>query len=134
MLKILVVAAAACAALAQVPPTAYVNFEGAQTNPIRLSADGKFLYASNRGDENNIAIFSVNPQTGMLTAAGYQSCGGATPRNFIIDPTGNYLLVANQNTSDIFVYLIDKATGKLVITNNRILVGNPSCLKFTPAE
>jgi len=42
--------------------------------------------------------------------------------------------VANQNTSDIFVYLIDKTTGKLVSTNSKILIGNPSCLKFTAAE
>lgn len=58
MLKILVVAAAACAALAQVPPAAYVNFEGAQTNPIRLSADGKFLYAVNTPDAR-LSVFDV---------------------------------------------------------------------------
>lgn len=97
---------------------------------IHISPDGKFLYASNRGDENNIAIFSVNPQTGMLTAAGYQSCGGATPRNFIIDPTGNYLLVANQKTNNIVVFKRDKVTGQLQPTLQQIEVPNPVCLQL----
>jgi 6-phosphogluconolactonase len=48
---------------------------------IHVSPDGKFLYASNRGDENNIAIFSVNPGTGKLTSVGYQLLrGSATPQ------------------------------------------------------
>jgi 6-phosphogluconolactonase len=59
---------------------------------------------------------------------------GKTPRNFVIDPTGNFLLVANQNSDDIYVYRINKATGKLTLTSSKISIGNPSCLKFTPAE
>lgn len=101
---------------------------------IHVSPDGNFLYCTDRGDDNAIIVFAINKETGRLTYVERVSSRGKTPRNFVIDPSGKFLLVANQNTSDIFVYLIDKATGKLVITNNRILVGNPSCLKFTPAE
>jgi len=101
---------------------------------IHVSPDGKFLYASNRGDANEIVVFSINPDNGRLTFVERKPSMGKTPRNFVIDPSGNFLLVANQNSDDVFVYRINKQTGKLTLTGSKITVGNPTCLKFTPAE
>lgn len=97
---------------------------------IHTSLDGKFLYVSNRGDENNIAIFSINAATGKLKLKGYQPTLGKTPRNFIIDPTGNYLLVANQNTNNIVIFKRDKQTGLLSETGKGLDVPNPVCLQM----
>lgn len=97
---------------------------------IHVSPDGKFLYASNRGDENTITIFSINPATGKLKLKGYQSTLGKTPRNFIIDPTGNYLLVANQNTDNIVIFKRSKQTGLLTPTGKQIEVSMPVCLQM----
>ncbi len=96
---------------------------------IHISPDGKFLYASNRGDENNIAIFSVAAD-GKLTSVGYQSTMGMQPRNFMIDPTGNFLLAANQKTSNIVIYKRDKATGLLKVLPKQLEILNPVCLKM----
>jgi 6-phosphogluconolactonase len=96
---------------------------------IHISPDGKFLYASNRGTENNIAIFSVAAD-GVLTAKGYQSTMGEQPRNFMIDPTGNFLLAANQKTSNIVVYKRNKQTGLLQALPNQLNIPNPVCLKM----
>jgi DNA-binding beta-propeller fold protein YncE len=52
---------AVCAAgpvSAQVPPSAYVNYEGAQTNPIRMSTDGTRLFAVNTPD-SRVSVFSL---------------------------------------------------------------------------
>ncbi len=68
---------------------------------IHLSPDGRFLYASNRGDANSIAIYAVNVNNGKLLLKGFESTQGVAPRNFVIDPTGNYLLVANQDSNNI---------------------------------
>ncbi len=97
---------------------------------IHVSPDGNFLYASNRGDENNIAIFSVNKKTGALTSAGYQPVLGKTPRNFMIDPTGQYLLVANQATDNIVIFKRDRKTGLLNATGDEIKIPTPVCLKM----
>ncbi len=97
---------------------------------IHASPDGKFLYASNRGDENTITIFSVNSATGKLKLAGYQSTMGKTPRNFMIDPTGNFLLAANQNTDNIVIFKRNKTTGMLTPTGTEIKVSKPVCLKM----
>jgi 6-phosphogluconolactonase len=97
---------------------------------IHVSADGKFLYCSNRGDANTITIFKINPATGKLTIAGYQSVMGDAPRNFSIDPSGNFLLVANQKTDNIIIFKRNKLTGLLTDSGNKIDVGNPVCLKW----
>ena len=97
---------------------------------IHVSPDGKFLYASNRAEVNNIAIFSINQHNGKLSLVGHQSTLGKTPRNFNFDPSGNFLLVANQNSDNVVVFKIDKDTGLLTDTGNRIDVGKPVCLKW----
>lgn len=96
---------------------------------IHLSPDRKFLYVSNRGNENNIAIFSVD-DAGMLRVVGYQSTMGIKPRNFIIDPSGNYLLAANQQTNNIVIFKRDVKTGLLKYTGEQVSILQPVCLKM----
>ena len=101
---------------------------------IHVSPDGKFLYCSNRGESNTIAIFSINPSNGQLFGIDHQSTLGKTPRNFNFDPTGNFLLVANQNSDEVVIFSRDKETGLLTDTGQRINVSTPVCLKWIPVE
>ncbi|HEY8511187.1 MAG TPA: lactonase family protein [Cyclobacteriaceae bacterium] len=96
---------------------------------IHVSPDGKFLYGSNRGEANEITIYSIG-KDGKLTYVGRQSTLGRTPRNFAIDPTGNFLLAANQDTNDIVIFKRDQKTGLLQDTGKRIQLDKPVCLKF----
>ena len=100
---------------------------------IHVSPDGKFLYASNRGDANDIAIYSID-KIGKLVFVGSQSTLGKTPRNFAIDPSGKFLLVANQETDDIYVFKRDLATGLLTKTAHKINVGAPVFLNFVSTK
>lgn len=97
---------------------------------IHVSPDGKFLYASNRGESNTIAIFKINPKTGKPIWAGAQSTLGKKPRNFNFDPTGNFLLVANQDSDEIVVFRRDLNTGLLTDTGKRIAVPSPVCVQW----
>jgi 6-phosphogluconolactonase len=97
---------------------------------IHVSADGKFLYASNRGESNTIAIYKIDQKNGSITLVGHQSTLGKTPRNFNFDPSGNFLLVANQNSDDIVIFKVDKKTGLLSDSGKRINAGNPVCIKW----
>jgi 6-phosphogluconolactonase len=96
---------------------------------IHVSPDGKFLYASNRAEVNEIAIYSIGKQ-GKIRLIGRQSTMGKTPRNFAIDPSGNFLLAANQDTNEIIIFRRDKKTGLLTPTGKKIEVDKPVCLKF----
>jgi 6-phosphogluconolactonase len=99
---------------------------------IHVSADGRFLYASNRYAANDIAIFSIDQKNGNLKYEGSQDVIGKKPRNFTLSPEGKYLLVANQETDDIRIFRRNPETGKLTNTENIIHVGNPVCLQLYP--
>lgn len=96
---------------------------------IHISPDGKFLYISNRGKSNNIAICQISA-TGELKVIGFESVLGVQPRNFVIDPTGNYLLAANQGTGNIVIFKRNLATGLLTPNGNQIKQKKPTCLIF----
>lgn len=107
------------------------NFTGSiGSADIHVSPDGRFLYCSNRGSSNSITIFSINQQTGALTKLGEQPSLGTSPRNFNFDPSGNFLLVANQQSDNIVIFSINHQTGLLTDTGKRIAVGNPVCVKW----
>jgi 6-phosphogluconolactonase len=101
------------------------------TAEVVVHPSGKFLYGSNRGHDS-IAVFSVDPETGKLTAVGHQAHKIKTPRNFAIDPTGKYLLVANQDSASIIVFRIDPGTGNLTPTGNEAEVPMPVCIRMMP--
>lgn len=107
------------------------DFKGAiGAADIHISPDGHFLYATNRGDANDISCFKIL-KTGKLLFVDRMSTKGKTPRNFSIDPTGNFLLVGNQDTNNVVVFKRDKVTGKLTDTGKRIELCSPACLVFT---
>ncbi len=96
---------------------------------IHVSADGRFVYCSNRGHDS-IAIFAFDTH-GKLSPIGHESTRGMTPRNFAIDPRGMFLLVANQKSDNIVAFRRDQRTGRLNSTGQIVRVPSPVCLKFT---
>ena len=95
---------------------------------IHIGKDGKYLYGSNRG-ENTIVVYKI-AEDGLLTFAGRVSCGGNWPRNFVIDPTGKFLLVGNQKSDKISVFRINKKTGLPEGPVASAEMKMPACLKF----
>lgn len=98
---------------------------------IHIAPDGQHLYASNRLKADGIAIFTIDPSTGLLTRTGYQPTG-PHPRNFAITPNGRYMLVACRDSNAIELYSIDPVTGLLTPTNRAITTSRPVCLRFFP--
>jgi 6-phosphogluconolactonase len=100
---------------------------------IHISPDARFLYASNREQMNDLSIFRIQ-SSGKLSLVGHQSVLGKAPRNFAIDPTGKFLLVANMNSDEIVVFSRDILNGNLKDTHLRMAVNKPACIKFFPAN
>jgi 6-phosphogluconolactonase len=96
---------------------------------IEISADGRTLYASNRGHDS-MAIFRIALNTGLLEFIEATACGGKTPRFFAIAPEGRHLLVLNEETDDIKTFAIDSASGTLLATGHSVTTGSPVCLVF----
>ena len=106
------------------------DFHGESTAAeIEVDKSGRFIYASNRGDDS-IAVFSSDPSSGRLTLVEVTPTGGKEPRNFTLDPTGRWLLAANQNSNTITVFSVDQATGRLKATGESVDVASPVCVLF----
>ena len=115
--------------LSQTLPSAADGFTGRNyCADIHISMDGKYLYGSNRG-ENTIVVFKIL-EDGTLSLAGRVSCGSDWPRNFVIDPSGKFLLAGNQRSDDISVFIIDSKTGIPNGPVNTESFTSPACLKF----
>lgn len=112
----------------QVVPTVRKNFDGENScADIHITSDGRFLYGSNRG-HNSIVIYRIL-ENGLLEYVDTTPCGGEIPRNFCIDPTNQFLVVANQDTDNICVFRIDQKTGKLSFLHE-IEVPTPVCIQI----
>ena len=98
---------------------------------IAVSPDGRFLYASNRGDDD-LAVFAIDGSSLQLTPAGRVPSGGRGPRSFAIDPSGRWLVAANQGSGSLVVFRLDPATGLPAATGTSVAVPDPVCVVFGP--
>jgi 6-phosphogluconolactonase len=89
-----------------------------------ITRNGRFAYFANR-DNNFLMSFHVNPTTGQLTPIDRTSCGGKTPRNFVLDPTENWMLVANQDSDWISAFRRNPVTGELAAKGNHYPAATP---------
>jgi 6-phosphogluconolactonase len=105
---------------------------------IAYRPDGQFIYATVRGPHapgaNTISVFAVDAKTGNLSLIQNIFCDGDFPRGMGIDPSGHWLIVANQKSGTITVFGIDDTTGKLTPTRQSFSVGSAVDVKFAPAE
>lgn len=111
-------------------PKSYVGTN--KVADIHLNPSGTKLYVSNRG-HNSIAIYDVNAENSKIKFLETVQSGGETPRNFMIDPTGDFAFVANQKSDNIVVFTIDDQ-GMLKQTTNSIEIPEPVCAKYLLLE
>jgi 6-phosphogluconolactonase len=97
---------------------------------IQIHPSGLYLYVSNRGENNNLAIYEISSQNGTLHLLAHQTTYGKGPRSFVIDPSGSFLIVANQDTDNMFTFKIDNSTGLLIDDPIETQTPTPVCLKF----
>ena len=103
--------------------------ENNQGSAIHISADGRYLYAGNRG-HNSIAVFQVNSENGEVEYVDRTSTEGDWPRDFVLDPTEKFLIASNQNSSNLVLFSRDEKDGTLTLLQSDITVPDPTCVKF----
>lgn len=105
------------------------DFTGKSKNTsadIHLDPSGRFLYQSNRGHDA-LAVLQVG-NDGKLTLLGHTPTGGKTPRNFWMDPRGEFIIVANQTTDNLVSFRRDAKTGMLTPTGHELKIPAPVCV------
>ena len=116
----------------QVLPSLPPDFTGDSTGAeITSSADGRFVYCSNRGHDS-VAMFAVDPKTGTLRSTGWAPSLGKTPRYIALDPRQRFLYVTNEQGDTVVPFRVDRKTGHLTPAG-AIPTGSPVTIAFSSA-
>jgi 6-phosphogluconolactonase len=113
------------------------NKEGQQNRAaggLHTSPDGKFLYVANRGEVNELLVFSINAANGQLKELQRRAVEGKEPREFAFDPSGHFVLIANQKSNQIVTVRFDPKTGLLGDTVQKVDFDSPSDFHFLTAH
>jgi 6-phosphogluconolactonase len=100
---------------------------------ILVHPSGNFVYATVRGHDS-VSVFAADQKTGRLTFLQNVSAGGQVPRGLGIDPTGRWLIVANQKSDAAVEFAIDAPTGKISATGQTLKIGSPVDVKFVKSN
>lgn len=104
--------------------------ENCKSAALRLHPNGQWLYASTRGTDT-LTAFSVGEDS-QLAVLQNIAPGVKTPRDFAIDPSGRWLVVAGQDDNQLRVLAVDPATGRLAPTGHGLQVPNCVNVLFAP--
>ena len=106
------------------------EFTGSRSaSELAVSADGRFLYVSNRG-ANVMQVFAIDRATGALAEIQRIDCGGQVPWSFALDPSGRWLIVTNEASGNLAVFAVDRRTGRIRATGQSLAVPKPVVLAF----
>lgn len=106
------------------------DFHGDPTGcDIVLDRAGRFAYVAERGYDHILA-YSIDPATGKLSSLGTTASGGKIPRHFTLDPTEDWVLIANQESDNITVFRRNSKTGELAKTGDSYPLVKPQCIVF----
>jgi 6-phosphogluconolactonase len=120
----------------QTVPTEPESFKGTNTSTAEIAVNkaGTRVYGSNRGHDS-IVIFAVDKDKKTLTPMEHTPTLGKTPRHFTLDPTGKFLLAANQDSSDITIFSVHPNTGQLTPVGKPVKDAPlPVCILFSGAR
>lgn len=110
-----------------VSKTAKAKEKFVSASEIRVHPSGRFVYAANRGHDT-ITAFRTHSSGGRLTPIECEPVRGSWPRNFNLDPTGQWLLSAGRDSNNLAVFNIDDETGELTYTRTMVMVPTPICV------
>lgn len=109
--------------------TVPADYDGQKwASAIRLSADGRFLYASERA-HNSIAVYSVLAD-GSLELLDITATDGQVPRDFSLSPDENYLIAVHQESDNATIFKRDKESGLLTQVSHDFYVPEAVCIVF----
>ena len=94
-----------------------------------ITRDGRFVYFANRGNDF-LYGFKADAKTGTLSPIKRFNCGGKTPRNFVLDPTETWMLVANQDSNWISIFARNPQTGELASEGKNVDAPTPMRILF----
>jgi 6-phosphogluconolactonase len=118
--------------------TGYKPDQQTEGSEVRVDHTGRFVYTSTHGVDatlksvpldGTINVFAINPRTHKLKQIQNITTGGSQPRTFVLDPSGKFLLVGNENSGNVTEFAVDQKTGRLSATG-KVVTGIPEPSAF----
>ena len=102
---------------------------------LHVHNSGRFVIVSNRGHDS-VCVFPVDQETGLLLDPILQHTRGATPRHFQFDASGQWMIVANQDSDTVGIFQFNLSNGEITWTGNQYNIPSPNfvccCDSITP--
>jgi 6-phosphogluconolactonase len=106
-------------------PNNHTGFNGVAA--IRISADNKFIYLSNRGHDS-IVTYEVAQDGANVATKGWTATEGKTPRDFNFNASEDFLIVAHQDSDNLTLFKRDKSTGALTLLQKDFYAPEMTCV------
>jgi 6-phosphogluconolactonase len=103
------------------------------TAEVIVHPNGRVVYVSNR-THDTIAVFQCDPESGHLDLVQNVSTEGEIPRNFSLDLTAKWMIVAHQKSNSAAVFSVSEKDGTLKFTGKKVELGAPVCVRFLAAK
>lgn len=94
---------------------------------IKLSADGKYVFCSNAGD-NSVGAFKRDTKTGELEKIMVLPISGEYPKDIAITDDNKYVFSLNHASSTITFFKMDLKKGTLVMNGPELKFQNGNCI------
>jgi 6-phosphogluconolactonase len=75
-------------------------------------------------------VFRADQENGELSHVQQIASGGDFPRDFSLDPSGKFTVVANQKSNNLVLFSRDETTGKLTQLHAETQVPEGVCVTF----
>jgi 6-phosphogluconolactonase len=99
-----------------------------EAGDIQIHPNGQFLYASSRGEANEIIVFSIDQNDGKLNFLQRIGAAGLSPRSLLICEEENLVLAANEQSDNVSIFSLNEE-GTLTFSKMHLEVPCPTCLK-----
>ena len=96
---------------------------------IKLSADGRQLFGSNRGHDS-IAAYDLDPDSGRMSLLAISKLVGEFPRDFEFLPGGKFVLLGHENSNELFSYAYDAKSGVFTPAHGPFSLHRPVLVRF----
>lgn len=96
---------------------------------LSFSEDHRYLVSTNAGDDS-ATLYSVNEETGMLTALFCLPVSGDYPKDASLFPNNKFLVSLNHESNEMTFFRVDPENGTLIMNGPPIPVDVPNCIAF----
>ena len=93
---------------------------------LLFSADDKFIFVSNAGDES-VCLYERDADTGLLKEKMCLPISGEYPKDIAVFADNKHIASINHESGTITFFKIDYKTGLIVMCANSVKVNQPNC-------